>query len=350
MRINALMVSVSMLVVVVPTGAQQFGTVELGAFGGSNSFSNEVRWGDVGGGGMRLGFYLSPRVSVELDGNGLESDRPLRSRGVHRMHKSETVSLVSLTGRLTWTPIVAGPLSVLVGAGVAHTQYANEQMYGVSALVGARLWLTPYAAARVDIVADELPNMGRTNLGLHFGFSFFRMTRGTIMNTTTVADAPRRGPTMVPVNFVANAGGMTAASDSLRAKIAPGAGELDFAAGTSELTDRSQKLLDTLIDVLLREPLAHTVIVGPAGTSGEDGALCDRRAAVAKAYLTHRGIAEYRITVAARGAMQMGGDASPASKQAEQIQLLIVTDDARAQSSGGLGKAPRAITRIAQGD
>jgi len=237
-----------------------------------------------------------------------------------------TGALVSLTGRLTWTPIVAGPLSVLMGAGVAHTEYANERTYGVSALVGARLWLTPYAAARVDLVADQLPNMGRTNPGVHFGVSFFRMTHGTIMNSSTVADASHGGPTMAPVNFVANAGGMTATSDSLRAKIAPGAGEL------------------------LREPLANTVIVGPAETSGDDGALCDRRAAIAKAYLTHRGIAEYRITVAARGAMQMGGDASPASKQAGQIQLLIVTDDARAQSSGGLGKAPRAITRIAQGD
>ena len=94
--------------------------------------------------------------------------------------------------------------------------------------------------------------------------------------------------------------------------------------------------------------MSVTALSGDA--NGDDGALCARRAAVAKAYLAHRGIAEYRITVAAGGAVQMGGDATQASKQAGRIQLLIVTDDARAQSSDGLAKAPRAIIRIAQGD
>ena len=45
-----------------PAGAQQWGTLEYGAFGSNNSFTNAVQWGSVGGGGMRMGGRLTKRA------------------------------------------------------------------------------------------------------------------------------------------------------------------------------------------------------------------------------------------------------------------------------------------------
>lgn len=196
LRTRALISFVSLLAAA-PLGAQQFGTIEFGGFGSTSSMNNAQRFANNAGGGMRLGFYLSERLQVEMDGNTIDADRPVRSRGVHRIDAA-TVPIVSVGGRVTWAPMIAGPLSLLVGGGMTHTEYMGETAWGMSALVGARLRLTPWAAARVDVVADDVPSANRTNIGVRFGINLFRSTSGLFRNTRTVAKAPETTPAAVP--------------------------------------------------------------------------------------------------------------------------------------------------------
>jgi hypothetical protein len=62
-----------------PMRAQRWGTLEFGMFGSTGSLDNNVAWNDIAGGGARLGFYVSQRLSAELEGAALGADRPLRS-------------------------------------------------------------------------------------------------------------------------------------------------------------------------------------------------------------------------------------------------------------------------------
>jgi outer membrane protein OmpA-like peptidoglycan-associated protein len=122
------------------------------------------------------------------------------------------------------------------------------------------------------------------------------------------------------------------------------AAELEFAAGTSELTSRSEQVLDRAIDALLREPLAHVVIVAPLHGGEDDAALCLRRADVARAYLAHRGIAVYRISVAAGRLLAPDAD----STRVAPLQLVIAADPARVQPSAGYWESRYPVLRIAE--
>lgn len=139
---------------------------------------------------------------------------------------------------------------------------------------------------------------------------------------------------------------MPAAAQLADSAVGTGVANVAFGTGTTELTVASVRVLDRAIDLLIRDPLATAVIVAPLDGSEDDAMFCLRRADVARAYLTRRGIAHYRVTVAG-GGMMASRDPVDGSRRPAQYQLVIVPDDVRASSAGQV-RPTQVVVRIAE--
>ena len=165
MRVRSIGAVVVALAGAVSASAQERGTVEFGGFASATSFDANLGMNHGWGAGARIGMYLIPRLSIEFEGGGSSAGRPLGLGNVN---------VGVLSARLTVVPLKVGPVSLLVGSGVDHTDTYFVESYGVHGLLGGKVALARGLALRVDGIASHLSHWKSTNFGLHAGLSVYR--------------------------------------------------------------------------------------------------------------------------------------------------------------------------------
>ena len=324
------------LVLALPAGAQERGTVEFGAFGSAASFDKNLTLNTGYGGGGRVGMYLDRTWIIEFEDAEMRASRP---GGL------KDVNVGILSGRLVAAPQISGGLSLLLGAGAGVSTETNFlHTYGVDALVGAKYAMTDNVALRVDGVFDWLANENwKTYKSVRVGLSVFRhpaqrtntisvMSPPMMMHDDSVsADEMRR--------LRARDLALRMLRDSLNnlqpvvtpAVTAVMQATLHFAFNKSDLTDSAKTLLDEKVAVFRSIPELSIVILGytdPSGTDKYNMALGERRAEAAKAYIVSKGIDGSRVIIESKGERQQvptdgPGRAGEAPNRRAIFRLLI---------------------------
>lgn len=321
---------VALLLGAAPASSQHRGTIEFGAFGNLSSFDNSLFVDNAFGGGARVGAFIFPRLSVEFDVGLKNANRP---------DGRQSVEVEAFAARLTAVPLILGPMSVLVGAGLIHTdvQHLNETDGG-QLLLGAKFALSEMVNLRVDGLAD-FNNDGTRNQALQVGMSFHR-SPATITRTVT-REIPAAAPTTQRPDSVsaAETARLRAVEAEHRALLAAQArAEADaerhastigevvrFAHDVSELDGEARSTLDRKVTILQANPGMSILVTGHASEPGTDPynwALGLRRADAVKAYLTSQGVTAARIAVASAGrndpvASGGGAEAQAQNRRAE---------------------------------
>lgn len=336
MLFKALTIGTAALVMALPAGAQERGTVEFGAFGSAATFDRNLGLSTGYGGGGRIGMHLDRWWVMEFEDAEMRAKRP---------NGLKDVNVGLLSGRLVVAPFTAGALSFLVGAGAGVSTETNFlHSYGVDALAGAKYAMTDNVALRVDGVFDWLANENwKTYKSVRIGLSVFRHpTRST--NTITMMPAM----TMQHEDSVSAAetrrlrdrdAALRALRDSLanlRPVVTPATtavleATIHFAFNSAELTDSARTLLDEKVAVFRSIADLSIVILGytdPSGTDAYNLALGERRAEAAKAYIVSKGIDANRVIIESKGErMQVATDgpgrAGEAPNRRAIFRLLI---------------------------
>jgi outer membrane protein OmpA-like peptidoglycan-associated protein len=304
--------------------------VEFGAFGSAASFDQELSLKSGYGGGGRLGVFLDPRWAVEFENAEMRASRP---------NGLGSVNVGVLSGRLVATPVKAGPVSLLIGAGAgAGTETNFMHSYGLNALAGAKLALNDNVALRVDGVWDWLANQDwKSYRSVRAGLSLYRRPARRVTTLTVAGPAQM----MVAHDSVSAAEtarlrdrdrALQALRDSLRTSsarvsatdVATMEAKIHFAFDRSELTDSAKVILDDKAALFRANPSMNVVLLGYTDVTGTDAynmALGARRAGAAKAYLVSHGIAADRLVIESRGerrqlANSAGVDGEAANRRA----------------------------------
>lgn len=185
MRFTKFVVAASLLIAA-PAAAQEKGTFEIGGFGrytGYPSDNYKVRGPDdnrVGFGG-RLGYFLSDKIALELDGSynptDLVGNQPTipstigaRSRPLaHNLFHLQAVYNQPLGSAVSW----------MIGAGPGYhklTKGIEESYVGIGAMTGLRLkpasWLNLRVEGTYDVVPSGFGDESNRYLGAQAGLSF----------------------------------------------------------------------------------------------------------------------------------------------------------------------------------
>lgn len=149
----------------------QAGHVEVGAYAQISVFDESLELDNVTGPGVRLGFFLSRMVSLELDvAYGNTGD----STGLN-------VSYFPVALLAVFNLPVRDNIAVLLGPGLAHTTYGVDRSgaeTGLAALVGLRFDITRRWSLRFEARGDYFaaPQNGagnNINYNLNAGLSYF---------------------------------------------------------------------------------------------------------------------------------------------------------------------------------
>jgi outer membrane protein OmpA-like peptidoglycan-associated protein len=335
MLFRALTVGSVALVLALPAGAQERGTMEFGAFGSAASFDKALTLNTGYGGGGRVGMYLDRMWVIEFEDAEMRASRPSGLKDVN---------VGILSGRLVAAPVLSGGLSLLLGAGAGISTETNFlHTYGVDALVGAKYAMTDNVALRVDGVFDWLANENwKTYKSVRVGLSVFRHPeRRTVTTMQMSAPMMMQHADSVSAEETRRLRARDLALRMLRdslANISPVVtpattavleATIHFAFNSSELTDSAKALLDEKVAVFRSIPDLSIVILGytdPAGSDAYNMALGERRAEAAKTYIVSKGIDANRVILESKG---------------ERVQ--VATD-----GPGRAGEAPnrRAIFRL----
>jgi peptidoglycan-associated lipoprotein len=330
---------VALLAGALPAMAQQRGTLEFGAFGSNSSFDNGLRMKNSWGAGARVGVFVVPRLALEFEGGGTRAGRSL---GL------SNVNVGVLSARVTAVPIKAGALSILVGAGIDHSDTYFIESYGVHGLLGAKLALSQNVALRVDAIPSYMAHGKYTNMALHVGLSFLRNPSNlTHTVTRTVAAVPfTQRPDSVSASETRRLRGLAISYQALRDSLArpalrfvpPSSAAalatmkemIYFQNNKAELSDSAKAILRDKVTVFRANPAMRIVITGFAsqpGTSEYNMALGTQRADAARAYLVSQGVDPIRIEIATRGEGQLvvegPGELADAENRRGQFRLLI---------------------------
>jgi peptidoglycan-associated lipoprotein len=340
---KTLIVGAAIMIAAVPAAAQQRGSMELGAFISMNAFDNAYQMDNAIGIGGRVGMFLTPRVSLEVEANNGSAKRPA---GL------DDRSYRFIDTRILWAPMQLGRAVLLLGAGGQHVD-ANvneaweDESYGFHALVGGKIAISPNAALRVDYT--RYFNGGANHGSLKAGISLYRHPEGketTVYRTNTVT-----APAMTHSDSVSAAetrrlraleASYAALRDSLRrnpaqamtpssvAALATMLEMINFERDKSDLDDVSRAILRDKVKIFEANPAMRIVITGYASQPGTDAynlALGYRRAVAAKAYLVSQGVAENRIEIATRGEQNLlvegPGEVANEANRRGQFRLLI---------------------------
>lgn len=333
-------VGAAVLIGAAPAVAQSRGSMEFGAFGGAGSFDSKIGLDNGSGGGGRFGMFLTPRLSLEVDGVAMSASRASGFAG-------SNVNVGMIYGRALWAPIQWGRTSLLLGAGITHVDYEFFESYGFSALGGVKFGLSPSVALRVDGIADFLANSSHTNLGIRAGFSFYR-SPARLTNTMTVVSTvyePRQADSVSAAeqgqlrNTAADYSRLRDSLWAARAKpVAPSSAAalatmkavIHFDNDQSNISDSAKAILNEKVEIFRANPAMRIVIVGFAsqpGTVEYNLALGTRRAEAAKAYLVAQGVDPIRIEIATRGEggllVEGPGEVADSENRRGQFRLLI---------------------------
>lgn len=333
-----LLIAATALMIGIPATAQERGTIELGGFGSHSSYDSDLGIDNDWGGGFRVGAFIFPRLSVEFD---------LGQRRASRPHGLASVDVEAFTARLTAVPLKAGPLSLLVGAGVSHTDWQSGVSDGLQGLVGLKVGLGSRAAFRVDGTMDWNDDAVR-NQSLQMGVSLYRHPGG---RTTTVTNTPTVPMSAAPQvqqrdsvsaaetrRMRAAEADLRALRDSLANRPSPTSASalatmeemIHFAHDRSDLDGTAMGILRAKVPVFRADPSMRIVIVGFASEPGTDRynmALGMRRAEAARAYLISQGIDAGRIDIATRGSGELliegPGEAAHAANRRSEFRVQL---------------------------
>jgi outer membrane protein OmpA-like peptidoglycan-associated protein len=327
-------VGVAALVLAAPASAQERGTVEFGGFVGTTSFDKGLGLNNAYGAGGRIGAFLHPRLSLEFEGSASNASR---SFGL------KDVNVGVLSARLTAVPARFGRVSVLVGAGIEHTDTYFLESYGVHGLLGAKVALSDAFALRVDGLMSYMMNKKYTNTGLRLGIATYRNPFARVRTVTRI----EQGPAVMTMRqdsvsayetrrLRASEVSYRALRDSLNKPTSSAAALVTmkemiyFENDKSELSDSAKAILSEKVTVFRANPAMRIVITGFASQPGSDAynmALGTRRADAAKAYLVSQGVESIRIEIATRGEGQLvvegPGELANAENRRGQFRLLI---------------------------
>ena len=297
MSFRAITIGAAVLLWAVPAAAQQRGTVEFGAFGSAGSFDNALTLGTGFGGGGRMGVFLDPRFAIEFEKGEMSATSTVKASRVN-------VGLIS--GRAVWTPIRAGALSIVLGAGAAAGTETNFlHSYGVNALLGAKVALNDNIAIRVDGVGDWLANNQWAPFqSIHLGLSFFRSPNNTIRN---VLVAGRPGRTVVDTIDRTRDGGSYTRVDTVRV-LEPMPDQLilrvQFQTDSTVLLPISYPVLDTIAMAIVATPGSRWEVQGHTdsiGTAAANRTLGQGRAQTVVDYLVSKGVPRRSLTAVGFG-------------------------------------------------
>jgi outer membrane protein OmpA-like peptidoglycan-associated protein len=338
MLFRMITLGVAALVLAAPASAQERGTVEFGAFGSNTSYDKSLGMGNSMGAGLRVGAFLHPRLSFEFEGGGGRSTRTLALG---------TVNQTSIAGRFTAVPLMAGPLSFLLGAGGVHNDFQFAESFGFQGLVGLKLAIANAAALRVDGMQDWNSNTPNSR-HLQAGISFYRNPFARVSYVTrTVAGPPiSQRPDSVSAYETGRLRTTSANYDALRDSLKGASNKyvtpssvtalatmqelIYFHNDRSDLSDSARSILNDKVTVFRANPAMRIVISGFAsepGTEAYNMALGLKRAEAAKAYLVSQGVDPIRIEIATRGEGQLAvegpGELANAANRRGQFRLLI---------------------------
>ena len=315
MSVRIFTIGAALVLAALPAAAQQRGTMEFGAFASAGRYDKALTLDHGYGGGGRIGMFMDPRVAVEFEKGEMRATRTLGLKDVN---------VGILAGHLVGTLIQGSRFSMHVGAGAgASTETNFLHTYGVNALVGAKVRLSPSASLRIDGISDWLANnQWKSFQRVHVGLSLFRnparmlrtvevpgpVTYVTRPDTSNAADLARlRGFEQdyraLRDSLARTPATQLGAASSLSA-LATMEEKIHFATDKSELSDTARAILDAKVAVFKANPAMRIVIVGNTDERATDTynmALGERRSAAAKAYLVSKGIDPVRIEISSRG-------------------------------------------------
>lgn len=324
-----------------PALAQERGTMELGAYLSRTAYDDNLDINSNFGWGGRVGMFLHPRLAFEFEGGAGKATRPL---GLADVNVANTYA------RLTFVPVKVGRLSVLLGAGLQHSDTEFYESYGAHGLIGAKLAISENAALRVDGIYSDLEGGLGVNRALHVGLSLYRHPAG---KTTTVV----RNVTAAPSQPMVQRADSVSAAETRRLRLADAslkalrdslarmprtgvssAAELaimeeviQFGRDQFSLSDTANRVLDAKVPLFASNPAMRIIIVGYAsepGTAEYNMALGLKRARAARDYLVTKGVNAERIEISTRGeAGLINANAAPntaanAENRRAQFRLL----------------------------
>jgi OOP family OmpA-OmpF porin len=160
-----------LLLVSAPAFAQERGSFELGAFGRYTRFGDGMPLTDRVGAGLRVGYFLSPLLSVELDASRTQTHNRIANAGFVTYYPFHLRGALNLP--------FTERVSALLGAGPVIDRYGKaggENDLGLGGLAGARFRLASMVALRLDATADYAIHRSGGgnrywNLGLEAGVS-----------------------------------------------------------------------------------------------------------------------------------------------------------------------------------
>jgi outer membrane protein OmpA-like peptidoglycan-associated protein len=150
--------------------AQRAGTIEVGLFPTIAYFDKELHLNQGRAGpGARLGYFLSDRLAVEVEGSWVPT-----------VGRNDTaVKYMPLHARLVLNFPAGEYVGVLLGAGYSHTRFRDELRitnHGVTGNAGVRLGVGDVTSIRIDTYVDYIPSpdVGSSNWhwGIQPGLSF----------------------------------------------------------------------------------------------------------------------------------------------------------------------------------
>lgn len=297
-----------------PMIAQERGTMEIGGFVGRTAFDDALNINPSIGVGARVGMFINPRLSFEFEGGAGKATRP---SGL------ADVNIANTYARLTLVPIRAGRLSVLLGAGLEHSDAVMYESYGLHGLLGAKIAINDHAALRLDGILSDLEGGLGTNKTVRLGLSLYRNPDRRTETIIRNVPGPAAAPTAQRADSVSAAetrrlraadAAYRALRDSLGRPSFGGvssAAELDimhehvmFGREQFTLTDSATAVLDRKVAVFTTNPAMRIIIVGYASEPGTDEynmALGLKRARSARDYLIGKGVALERMEISTRG-------------------------------------------------
>lgn len=336
--LTTILAAAFLLIAAEPAATQQRGTIEFGAFGTYAGFDEALRTEDTFGGGLRVGAFIFPRLSVEFD--------IVQKYDAGRPSGLQSVDAEAFAWRLTAIPLKFGSVSTLVGLGLSHTDIQNDvhESEGFHALLGAKLPLSSSVDLRVEGVSDWNGD-GIRNQAVNFGLSLYRHPKKK--QAAPAAAAPQR-PDSVSAAETRRLREIErryrALRDSLAAGMTLSAAEratliqtIHFEHDRSALSDTAKSILRAKVSVFKANPELRIVMTGYASRPAAQDynlALGLERARAARDYLVSQGVTRSRIEIVTRGeedqlVVEGPADVVEAANRRAEFRVLIAEPGAQ---------------------
>ena len=321
MRTRSVVAACALLALSLPgaASAQRQRAIEVGGFGRYTMFPDTLDLEGVFAGGGRLGVFVLPNISLEVDASFGVSDRKEREL----VDSLKDVSHTLYQARLLWNSPQRGRTSFLIGAGYGYDAFGRLRSGparggGPTGMLGARFYLTNRVTLRTEVhglyvLEDEDAHpTGRPSTfepSVQVGLSaFFRnnresdMTRMVAARVDTVTIRVPSAPDTVYRDRIANANTNTATMTGGTVVI----GVVNFDFDKADISTDARRILTDVAASLARpesQNLRIEVVGNTDAIGGEsyNNRLSERRAQAVVDFLRANGVSEARMTPRAAG-------------------------------------------------